>query len=93
MIDPANEGGDFDVDAGNVLASTAETPADQPRQLVVACILTNQRAAAITLQKMAGHKKTRIRERKAKRHRSSSTVLKIFSGRVTDGLAWNGSDS
>ncbi len=50
MIDPAYEGGDLDVDPGDILTATAEAPAHQAGQLVVAPIFANQRPAPITLE-------------------------------------------
>ena len=50
LVDPSDEGGDLDVDAGHVLPAAAEAPRDQPRQLVVTLVLAHQRAATVTLQ-------------------------------------------
>ena len=39
LIDPADEGGDLDVDAGHVLTAAPEAPADEAGQLVEALLV------------------------------------------------------
>ena len=51
LIDPADEGGDLDVDAGHVLTAAPEAPADEAGQLVEALlVLAHQRTASVTLR-------------------------------------------
>ena len=50
LVDPPDEGGDLDVDAGHVLPAAAEAPRHEPGQLVVALVLAHERAATVTLQ-------------------------------------------
>ena len=49
LIDPADEGRHFDVDAWHLSPAAAETPADQTTQFVIAFVLAHQRTSAVTL--------------------------------------------
>lgn len=54
MVDPADEGRDFDVDSRDILASAAEAPRDQAAELVVAVDVAHQRTPSVALGRRAG---------------------------------------
>ena len=49
LIDPANETGDFDINAGDIYTSAAEAPGDQASEFIEAVVFADQRAASIAL--------------------------------------------
>ena len=80
LIDPADEGRHFDVDAGYLSPAAAETPADQTTQFVIAFVLAHQRASAVTLT-IATH------DRLVKLYRSMDKFVSIYLTGVVAGLA------
>ena len=61
LVDPPDEGGDLDVDAGHVLPAAAEAPADEAGELEVALVLADEGAAAVTLEMKQARFLLRIR--------------------------------